>query len=252
MAGVTLTQPLFNGFRTANSVRQAESQVRSGREALRTIEQNVFVNAVGAYMNVVADQTLVEAQRANVTFLRETLNATTKRLEAGDVTPTDVAQAEARLNRGLADLNAAEVALAVDQAAYNQVVGKAPGRLIIAEPADRWLPRSRDEAIMISRRENPATVSATYDVDVAEATIRIAQSALLPSLKPAGQRLSKRQHRRVPDHDLDRPGLGARARQYPPLRRGGLAASQVRQAEEALTQSRTVLDQVRVQTDAAW
>src|SRR5690349_5099697 len=81
MPGVTLTQPLFNGFRTANSVRQAESQVRSGREALRNTEQTVFVNAVTAYMNVVADQALVEAQRANATFLRETLAATNKRLE---------------------------------------------------------------------------------------------------------------------------------------------------------------------------
>src|SRR6516225_7265364 len=55
MVGITITQPIFNGFKTANSVRQAESQVRSGREALRNIEQTVFVNAVTAYMNVVAD-----------------------------------------------------------------------------------------------------------------------------------------------------------------------------------------------------
>ena len=31
--GVTVTQTLFNGFRTANSVRVAEFQVKSGREA---------------------------------------------------------------------------------------------------------------------------------------------------------------------------------------------------------------------------
>src|SRR3984957_2492238 len=100
MAGVTLTQPLFNGFRTGNSVRQAEMQVRSGREGLRSVEQTVLVAAVTAYMNVVADQTLVEAQRANVTFLRETLDSTQKALDAGNVTPTDVAQAQARLGGG--------------------------------------------------------------------------------------------------------------------------------------------------------
>src|SRR5580693_6087432 len=86
MAGVTLTQPLFNGFKTGNSVRQAESQVLSGRQALRVVEQSVFVSAVTAYMNVVADQTLVEAQRANVTFLRETLDSTRRSLDAGNVT----------------------------------------------------------------------------------------------------------------------------------------------------------------------
>src|SRR5260370_42571081 len=186
MAGVTLTQPLFNGFKTANSVRQAESQVRSGREALRSIEQNVFVVAVTAYMSIIADQALVEAQHANVTFLRETLTATRKALEAGNVTPTDVAQAEARLNRGLSDLNAAEVTLAIDQATYTQVVGVKPGRLVPAGPADRLLPRAREEALTLSRREHPAIVGASYDVDSAALAIKIAEAALMPNVSAVG------------------------------------------------------------------
>src|SRR5258707_146538 len=101
--GVTVTQTLFNGFKTANSVRVAELQVQSGREALRNVGQGVLLDAVTVYSNVLANQSLVEAQRANVAFLRETLGITQKRLNAGDVTPTDTAQAEARLNRGLAD-----------------------------------------------------------------------------------------------------------------------------------------------------
>ena len=89
---------------------------------------------------------LVEAQRVNVTFLRETLGTTKKRLDAGDVTPTDVAQAEARLSRGQADLNAAEVNYAISQAIYAQVTGAPPGRLAAADPIDRLLPRTREEA----------------------------------------------------------------------------------------------------------
>jgi len=116
--GVTVTQTIFNGFKTANSVRQSEAQVFSGREALRNVGQGVLLDAVTAYANVLANQSLVESQRINLTFLRETLASTRKRLEAGDVTPTDVAQAEARLSRGQADLNAAEVALAISQATY--------------------------------------------------------------------------------------------------------------------------------------
>jgi len=103
--GVTVTQTLFNGFKTANSVRVAELQVQSGREALRNVGQGVLLDAVTAYTNVLANQSLVTAQRANVAFLKETLGITQKRLNAGDVTPTDTAQAEARLSRGLADLN---------------------------------------------------------------------------------------------------------------------------------------------------
>jgi outer membrane protein len=250
MAGVTLTQPVFNGFRTANSVRQAESQVRSGREGLRNVEQTVFVNAVTAYMNVVADQALIEAQRANVAALRETQSATQKRLQAGDVTPTDVAQAEARLNRGLADLNAAEVALAVDQATYTQVVGIAPSHLVMAEPADRWLPRTREEAMATSRRENPAAVAATYDVDTAQAAIQIAQSTLLPNLSLQGNASrSVNTDTSLTTTSTDQASIMGLA--TIPIYDGGLAASQVRQAKEALAQSRNVLDQVRAQNDAA-
>ena len=143
---MTVTQTLFNGFKTANSVRVAELQVQAGREALRNVGQGVLLDAVTAYTNVLANQSLVEAQRANVAFLRETQGIVQKRLNAGDVTPTDTAQAEARLNRGLADLNAAEVNLAISQATYTQVIGNPPSRLSPAETVDRYLPRSRDEA----------------------------------------------------------------------------------------------------------
>src|ERR1044071_3998040 len=144
--GLTVTQTLFNGFKTANSVRVAELQVRSGREALRNVGQGVLLDAVTVYTNVLANQSLVEAQRANVAFLQETLGITQKRLNAGDVTPTDTAQAEARLNRGLADLNAAEVALAISQATYTQVIGNPPSMLQPAQTVDRFGPRNREDA----------------------------------------------------------------------------------------------------------
>ena len=98
--GVTVSQVLFNGFRTANNVRAAEFQVLSGREALRNTGQGVLLDAVTAYMNVLANQALVESQRTNVAVLREIQASTKKRLAAGDVTPTDTAQADARLSRG--------------------------------------------------------------------------------------------------------------------------------------------------------
>src|ERR1700757_743095 len=138
--GLTVTQVLFNGNKTANSVRVAEFQVKSGREALRNTGQGVLLDAVTAYMNVLANQALVEAQRTNVAVLREILATTKRRLDAGDVTPTDTAQAEARLSRGLADLNAAEVALAISKATYTQVIGDAPSQLVPAATVDNLSP----------------------------------------------------------------------------------------------------------------
>src|ERR1700704_3876373 len=165
--GVTVTQVLFNGFKTANSVRVAELQVQSGREALRNVGQGVLLDAVTAYTNVLANQSLVEAQRSNVAFLRETLGIVQKRLNAGDVTPTDTAQAEARLSRGLSDLNAAEVNLAISQATYTQVIGNPPGQLRPPEPVDRYLPPSKNDATELAFKEHPAVLAAGFDVDVA-------------------------------------------------------------------------------------
>ena len=248
--GVTVTQTLFNGFRTANSVRVAELQVQSGREALRNVGQGVLLDAVTAYTNVLANQSLVDAQRSNVAFLRETLAVTQRRLNAGDVTPTDTAQAEARLNRGLADLNAAEVALAVSQATYAQVIGNPPSQLRAAEVVDRYLPKSREDAMTMAIRQHPAVMAAGFDVDVASTNIRVAEGALLPSASLQGSASRSR------NND---PTLGTFANDQAsivanvtaPIYDGGQAASQTRQAKEVTAQSRLVLDQVRSQARTA-
>lgn len=248
--GVTVTQTLFNGFKTANSVRVAELQVQSGREALRNVGQGVLLDAVTAYSNVLANQSLVEAQRSNVAFLQETLGITQRRLNAGDVTPTDTAQAEARLSRGRADLNAAEVNLAVSQATYSQVIGNPPSQLRLAEPIDRYLPRSRDDAITLAFKEHPTVLAAGFDVDVASTSIHVAESSLLPTVTMQGSA----SHSSNTDSSLStfRTDQASVIGQVAaPIYDGGTAASQTRQAKETAAQSRLVLDQVRNQSRTA-
>jgi outer membrane protein len=248
--GVTVTQTLFNGFKTSSSVRVAEFQVLSGREALRNTGQGVLLDAVTAYMNVIANQALVETQRVNVQFLRETLGITHTRLNAGDITPTDVAQAEARLNRGLADLNAAQVALQISKALYTQVIGSAPGQLAAAQTVDRFLPRSQQEVIDMATRGNPAVLGATYDVDTATTTISVAESALLPQLSVQGN--VNRQSDSDPFLSVKRADQASVVGQLNvPIYDGGLAASQTRQSKELAAQSRQVLEQVRNQARTA-
>lgn len=248
--GLTVTQTLFNGFKTANSVRVAELQVQSGREALRNVGQGVLLDAVTAYTNVLANQSLVEAQRANVASLRETLGVARRRLTAGDVTPTDTSQAEARLSRGLSDLNAAEVALAVSQATYTQVIGMQPSRLIPAEPVDRLLPHSRDEATGLAFRANPAVLAAGFDVDMAMKSINVAESSLYPTVTLQGNVSRSRQvDTTLGSNGTDLASVVGQA--TVPIYDGGTAASQTRQAKEVASQSRLVLDQVRNQARTA-
>src|SRR3954466_5155861 len=248
--GVTVTQTLFNGFKTANSVRVAELQVRSGREALRNAGQGVLLDAATTYTNVLANQSLVEAQRSNVAFLRETFGITQRRLNAGDVTPTDTAQAEARLNRGLAELNNAEVNLAVSQAIYSQVIGNPPSQLRPADNVDRYAPHSRDEASTLAFKAHPAVIAAGFDVDVASTTIHVAESSLLPSITLQGSAgHSSEADPTITTLRTDQASIVAQMNA--PIYDGGTAASQTRQAKELAAQSRLVLDQVRNQARTA-
>lgn len=248
--GVTVTQTLYNGNKTANSVRVAEFQVKSGREALRNVGQGVLLDAVTVYMNVLANQSLVEAQRSNVTALRETLDIAKKRLNAGDVTPTDTAQAEARLARGQADLNASEVALSISQATYAQVVGVLPSKLSPAEPVDRLLPRGRDAAIDQAFKTHPAVLAAGFDVDVATTSISVAESSLLPTLTVQGSASkSSQSDSTLGTYGTDQASIVGQLNA--PIYDGGLGASQTRQAKQLSTQSRLVLEMTRNQARTA-
>ena len=93
---VNLTQPIFEGFQNLNAIRQAKATVQSGRERLRAVEQTTLLNAATAYVDVVRDQAVVKLRQTNVDVLTEQLRQTKDRFNVGEVTRTDVAQAEAR------------------------------------------------------------------------------------------------------------------------------------------------------------
>jgi outer membrane protein len=248
--GLTVTQVLFNGYKTASNVRIAEFQVKSGREALRNVEQGVLLDAVTAYMNVMANYALFEAQRTNVEVLKEIQATTKRRLDAGDVTPTDTAQAESRLSRGLADLNAAEVALAISKEIYAQVIGEPAVALTAASPVDRLIPTSQIASVDMAAQQHPAVLGAGYDVDTALTSIKLAESALLPQLSMQGS--VSRQVQNDPTLSVQKEDQASIVGQLSvPIYDGGMAASQTRQAKEVASQSRLVLEWIRTQTRTA-
>ena len=92
--GVTVNQTVYNGMQTANRTRQAESNTSIARETLRVTEQTILLNAATVYMDLLRDTALLELQRRNVEVLQEQLRQTRDRFIVGEVTRTDVAQAE--------------------------------------------------------------------------------------------------------------------------------------------------------------
>jgi outer membrane protein len=180
--GVTISQPIFRGFQTLNQVRIAEANVRAGRETLRNVEQTVLLTAATAYMDVVRDQAIVRLRENNVRVLSNQLKATQDQFAVGEVTRTDVAQAEARRAASVAELEVARGNLRNSQAVYERIVGSAPGRLIDTPEPTRLMPKSLQEAQAIAQRENPLIVNALYLEQAARYTVEQIRGELLPRI----------------------------------------------------------------------
>jgi outer membrane protein len=251
----TVTQTLFNGFQTSNRTRQAEAQVFSARELLRTTEQAVLLAAVTAYMNLLRDTAILELQRSNVTVLEATLQQTRDRFNVGEVTRTDVAQAESRLAAGRSQMLNAESNYTTSRSTYRQVVGVEPGRLTAAAPVDRFSPRNLKAALGRGASEHPAISTAAYNVDAAAFQVKIAEGALYPNLALQGA-VSKAIGSSNNVNTLQNLTASAVAQLTVPIYQGGAEYATIRQAKETLGQRRldldTARDQVQQTVTQAW
>jgi outer membrane protein len=254
--GLTATQTLFNGLQTASRTRQAEGQVFSAREQLRTTEQTVLLSAATAYMNLLQTAAILELQRSNVNVLEVTLRQTRDRFTAGEVTRTDVAQAESRLAGGRSQLSLAESNYVTAQAQYLQVIGvPPPARLTPAPPVDRLSPRTLDGAIARGRTEHPLITTAMYNVDIALQQVKIAEGALTPTLSAVGN-LQKTYGNVNSLAVLETLSASLAAQLTVPIYQGGAEYAAIRQSKETLGQRRldldTARDQVQSTVTQAW
>ncbi|MDX6749455.1 TolC family outer membrane protein [Geminicoccaceae bacterium 1502E] len=182
---LTLRQELYSGGETRALVRRAESAVLAERARLARVEQEVLLEVVAAYTAVLRDQALLELALSNEARLRQQREATGERFRLGQVTRTDVAQAETRHARASADATRAKGALTVSQADYEKVVGTPPERLVpVAVPAG--LVASESEA-RAAAQSHPAVLAAQYGLDQAEDETAVARAALKPRLSLTGQ-----------------------------------------------------------------
>lgn len=246
-ASLTVSQTIFNGFQTDNSVRRAESTVYSQRETLRFTELTVLYNAVQAYMNVLSNTATLELNRNNVEVLEEQLRQTRDRFNVGEVTRTDVAQAEARLAGARSQVSAAESTLRTSIGVYRQNIGVEPRQLAPGRPLDRYVPINLDAAIAIGLREHPQVVSAIHAVDAAEAQVKILEGQLAPTLSLQGS-LSQLYDQNGPNTSFFVGFVGGRLNI--PIYEGGQTYAQIRQAKETVGQTRIQVDQVRDQVRA--
>jgi outer membrane protein len=230
--GVDVSYPLFNGGSVRNSVRAAETRVEAGRATLAAVEGDVFTQAVAAYMDVIRDRSVVELNQNNVRVLETNLQATRDRFEIGDLTRTDVAQSEARLQLGRSQLAGAQGQLIASEATYRQVIGHPPGQLAPPPPLPP-LPTTSDEAVKIALANNPDLVATARQAIASGYDVNVARASRLPTLSVVGSEtyvnnLAHNGPSGFPNTGAETSvGLSARV----PIFQGGLPAARIRQAQ---------------------
>jgi outer membrane protein len=240
---LTASQTVYNGMQTGNKVRQAESNTSAAREALRVAEQTILLNAATAFMDLLRDGALLELQRRNVEVLQEQLRQTRDRFIVGEVTRTDVAQAESRLAQGRATVLSAEAQYARSRAVYRQVIGVEAADLKPAAPVDRLTPRRLLDAIEIARARHPSVGVAMFGIDAAVLQVKINEGTLYPTATVSAtvQELWGVNFTSA----IQEFNTFVQGQITIPLYQGGTEYAQIRQAKELVGQKRIDLDSAR-------
>ncbi len=241
-AATSISVPLYQGGGVKNAVRAAENRVQAGFAGLRGTESAIFSAVVGAYMDVIRDESIVELNRAQAGVLQVNLEATKDRFEIGDLTRTDVAQSEARLANSISQMEVARSNLIRSKETYIQLVGKAPGKLEAPPPLPN-LPKTPNMAVEVALDNNPDILAAKEQREAAFFDRRAAKSSRLPTISAFGQTnysnavgsISSNIPGFTPNNSSFTGQIGVRA--TIPLYQGGRPAAQIRQAQARLGQA---------------
>jgi outer membrane protein len=238
---LTVNQPLFNGGTTIARTAQAEDQVQSERARLIGIESTALFAAAQAYFDVLRDQAVVQLDRNNEQVLSRQLEVTTDQFNVGQVTRTDVAQAQSALAAAQATRLTDQGTLENDRASYTRAVGHAPVDLVqpkISLP----VPTTREQALSLAATENPNVIAAQYSEDAARDLVAATKAQLLPSLALVGnvQRLQESQL-----NGREQTNMSGIAQLTVPLYEAGNIWSQSRQAIENVGKAQGTTDDTR-------
>jgi len=238
----TLTQPIYNGGKTPAAINQAKNQVMGERATLLQQEQTSFLNAVNAYVGVIQSRQLLALNKNNVQVLTRQLQATNDRFRVGEITQTDVAQAEAALAGAQAQLETAQGNLLTANGTFVQVIGFYPPDDLV-EPQPIALPtRTEQDATKLAASNNPQVVSALFSDAAARDAVDVALSQLLPQVSVQAQMFTQ-QNQQFRSYNAN--GYQVLANLSVPLYQGGAEYSAVRQAKQSEQQARKTVDDVR-------
>ena len=233
-AGLTVTQSLYRGGRNDAQTRRVEEEILSDRARLSSVEQDVLLAALVAYVDVVRDRAVVELNANNQRVLKRQLEATTDRFRVGEVTRTDVALARSRLSRANADLIRARGTLTDSRANFANIVGVPAEGLEEVKPLSE-LPATEDDAVARARSDGFAVVRARHGERAARQRVLEIEGELRPTVSVSGQ-VARAFDLSDSNTETDRMELTGRV--SVPLYQSGAVSSRIRAAKHTVVQRR--------------
>ena len=242
-AEIAVSQPIYTGGRVASQVDSVDAQVRAGREASRAAEGGVMLQVITAYADVQRDQQVLAVHRQYLEILSKQLSETEERKRGGELTRTDVLQAETQVDSERALLAAAQGQLQISRSEYAAVVGQNPGDLA-PEPPLPGFPSSVDQAFDAARANNPGLRQALFNEVRSRALVVEARSAYRPTVTVNGSFGYSSTLAAFGQITRDRSLVGQVVISMP-IFTSGVVESQVREALEQNTSDRVAIEIAR-------
>lgn len=182
-----ITQSVFSGFKTINSVSSAKSYRKASYATLMATEQNVLLEAAVAYLDVLRDEAIVKLQKNNEKLLKKELDETRERFNVGEVTTTDVSQAEASYASAQSQRISAEGNLEASKAVYKQIIGEEPKNIVDPKEIVKTFPLSLDSALKYAKEHSYSLEAARYNLKAKKHDVSVNKGDLLPSVNAYAQ-----------------------------------------------------------------
>lgn len=249
---LNLNQPLYRGGRTMADTETAKNVIRAQIALLENTEQQILLSAVTAYLDVLRDQAILTLSINNRDVLNRQFEATSQRFDVGELTRTDVAQAEARRAGAESQVISAQAALRSSRATFERIIGYPPEKL--GFPLQELnIPPSLDEVTSYAENWNPLVRAAQYLHKAAQSGVDSQFGNLLPEISLSGG-LSKAYEPSGSIDDSDNAAIGVVA--SIPLYEAGSVRSRVRGSKKTVQQRYAqILEnkrQAREQAITAW
>ncbi|MCU7834878.1 MAG: TolC family outer membrane protein [gamma proteobacterium symbiont of Taylorina sp.] len=182
-ATLVLRQMLFDGFETRSETARQEFRSESANHQLMNLSQQITIDVIVAYVNVLRTQKLVEYAEENVKIHEKIHDQVGLRSSMGADSQGSLSQIAGRLNLAYSNFEAEKNNLKDAKADYERVVGSAPSEALEEAVFDLILPKTFADTLNRAMDNHPSIKAARADVEAVRMQQNTSKSNYYPDLE---------------------------------------------------------------------